>query len=268
SVRLAEALDETGGLAEDVTGAFFVAGTRDDDHDDHQDNHHDHGDDVRGVIVKGPFTGSANDLASRLSQPAGLALAANGDLVVADADAGIIWRLSAPARPTLQPTDPTFTNANPFAVTGTAAAGTQVLAFTGTQRATATPAANGSFSASLTLAANQANDVRVVAVGAAGRALASAPAALRLVHDNLPPVILASPDRPANGAGWYDADVVVTFTCTDQGSGIASCPGPATLSHEGAQQSVQGVAVDRAGNQTTAAFTANLDKSPPTITPP
>jgi sugar lactone lactonase YvrE len=270
TVRLAEALDDTGGLVEDSTGAVFVAGTRDDEHHGagghHGDDHGEHhGDDDAGAIVKRAFDGTTNDLATALRQPAGLALASSGDLLAADAEAGVVWRFSAPARPTLRATDPAFTNQSPFALTGTAAVGTQVLALTGAQRATATPAADGSFTASLTLAANQANDVQVLAVGAAGKALASAPAALRLVHDNVAPAILATPDRPANAAGWYDADVVVTFTCSDQGSGIAVCPAPVTLGTEGVQQSVGGTAFDRAGNQATAVFTANLDKSPPTI---
>src|SRR5262249_36894422 len=90
TLRLAAAVDEPGGLVEDVTGAFFVAGTRDDDHDEHHDSHHDHDGDRRGAIVRGAPEGSASDLATRLRQPAGLALAGNGDLVAADADAGIV----------------------------------------------------------------------------------------------------------------------------------------------------------------------------------
>src|SRR5206468_3981505 len=62
-----------------------------------------------------------------------------------------------------------------------------------------------------------------------------------------------------------NADVQVSFTCTDAVSGIARCPDPVTVSTEGAGQVVSGTAVDVAGNQASVSVTLNIDKSRPTI---
>ncbi|KRB43106.1 hypothetical protein ASD90_22280 [Terrabacter sp. Root181] len=72
----------------------------------------------------------------------------------------------------------------------------------------------------------------------------------------------------ANGNGWNNADVTVTFTCVDPGdlSGIASCTAPQTVTTEGASQSVTGTAVDQAGNTATDPARVSVDKTKPTIT--
>ncbi len=84
--------------------------------------------------------------------------------------------------------------------------------------------------------------------------------------DNDPPAISAVSTPAANSAGWDNSDVIVMFTCSDATSGIAVCPAPATVSSEGKAQSVQGTAVDKAGNTTTVAIYVSIDKTPPTIT--
>jgi hypothetical protein len=68
-----------------------------------------------------------------------------------------------------------------------------------------------------------------------------------------------------NVRSWNNADVTVTFTCTDSGSGIAGCTSPVTKG-EGAAQKVQGTAADKAGNTATDETTVNVDKTRPTIT--
>lgn len=83
--------------------------------------------------------------------------------------------------------------------------------------------------------------------------------------DNDPPTISAVASPAANAAGWNNTNVVVTFTCSDKTSGIASCPSPVTVSKEGANQVVSGTATDRAGNTASASITINLDKTAPTI---
>jgi hypothetical protein len=83
--------------------------------------------------------------------------------------------------------------------------------------------------------------------------------------DNTPPAIAATISPPSNAAGWNNSNVTVGFTCSDQTSGIASCPSPVVLAMEGANQVVSGTATDNAGNKATASVTVNLDKTPPII---
>jgi hypothetical protein len=69
----------------------------------------------------------------------------------------------------------------------------------------------------------------------------------------------------ANGNGWYNTDVVVSFSCEDTGSGIQSCEGGTTLG-EGAARSVTGTATDWAGNTATDTVSGiNIDKTKPTV---
>jgi hypothetical protein len=73
------------------------------------------------------------------------------------------------------------------------------------------------------------------------------------------------PSPAANGAGWNRSDVQVGFTCSDAGSGIASCPPSRLVSTEGQGQIVSGTATDKSGNTATAQVTLNIDKTAPTI---
>src|SRR4051794_5088763 len=86
--------------------------------------------------------------------------------------------------------------------------------------------------------------------------------------DRSPPTISASPDRAANGNGWYNDDVTVTFSCADQVtlSGLADCPVARSLG-EGQHQSTSGTAHDNAGNSATVTLSGiDIDKTKPTIT--
>ncbi|MBI3593710.1 MAG: SBBP repeat-containing protein [Nitrospirae bacterium] len=80
-----------------------------------------------------------------------------------------------------------------------------------------------------------------------------------------PPSIQANVSQLANASGWIRSNTVVTFTCSDTGQGIASCPGPVTVSNEGAGQLISGTAVDNVGNSASTSVTINLDKTPPVI---
>jgi Concanavalin A-like lectin/glucanases superfamily/Bacterial Ig-like domain (group 2) len=97
--------------------------------------------------------------------------------------------------------------------------------------------------------------------------------------DRTQPTITGAPDRPANGYGWYNAPVTVTFTCNDpnpangpvgQQSGIKSvggCTAAIPLAAEGAGQSASGTAVDNANNsQGTLVTPINIDLTKPTAT--
>jgi hypothetical protein len=80
------------------------------------------------------------------------------------------------------------------------------------------------------------------------------------------PKISASADRPPNAAGWYNADVTVTFTCSDSVIGIRTCPPATVVSTEGNHQVISGTAVNNAGTQVTTSVTLSIDKTPPIVT--
>jgi RHS repeat-associated protein len=84
--------------------------------------------------------------------------------------------------------------------------------------------------------------------------------------DNDPPTITAIASPAPNAAGWNNSNVTVTFSCSDATSAVASCPGPQTVTTEGAKQIISGTATDAAGNSATTSITLNIDKTPPTIT--
>jgi hypothetical protein len=73
---------------------------------------------------------------------------------------------------------------------------------------------------------------------------------------------------PANEYGWYNADVTVTFSGTDDLSGIDTCTDPVVMSTEGKEQSAVGFCKDLAGNVSSVAsvYHINIDKTPPLIT--
>ena len=80
------------------------------------------------------------------------------------------------------------------------------------------------------------------------------------------PTISGSRMPVANGAGWNNTDVTVSFACTDGLSGVASCPADQTVSSEGANQSVSGTAFDVADNSASTTVTGiSIDKTKPSI---
>jgi hypothetical protein len=84
--------------------------------------------------------------------------------------------------------------------------------------------------------------------------------------DKTSPVITGAATTSPNAYGWYNTDVVVYFDASDTLSGIDTLTPEQTLTSEGADQSVQGTAVDKASN--IASYTVsgiNIDKTPPTI---
>jgi hypothetical protein len=84
--------------------------------------------------------------------------------------------------------------------------------------------------------------------------------------DQTRPTISGSRSPGPNSYGWNNADVTVSFNCSDSLSGIASCTGQQRVSREGSGQSVTGEAVDKAGNSATATVSnINIDKTQPSI---
>jgi hypothetical protein len=83
--------------------------------------------------------------------------------------------------------------------------------------------------------------------------------------DKTAPTVIASADRAANGGGWYNGDVTVSFSATDALSGISTPPAAKVLG-EGASQSATGTATDVAGNQgSTTMSGVDVDKTAPTL---
>ena len=112
------------------------------------------------------------------------------------------------------------------------------------------------------------NRIRLTAVGRSSvdvEAVRVEPVCAEDVPDETPPEISAHVVPEANANGWHREDATVHFTCSDVGSGIASCPDPVTLTTEGADQPVTGTALDRAGNSSTVTVTVSLDRTIPSL---
>ena len=84
--------------------------------------------------------------------------------------------------------------------------------------------------------------------------------------DKTVPTITGSRTSP-NAQGWYNTDVTVHFECSDVLSGLESCTPDRIVSTEGAGQSVNGAAVDKAGNSAGETVEGiSIDKTRPVIT--
>ncbi|MGZ4134615.1 MAG: OmpL47-type beta-barrel domain-containing protein, partial [Tumebacillaceae bacterium] len=103
-------------------------------------------------------------------------------------------------------------------------------------------------------------------------------AATDIVGDTVAPTTDASVSGSITGSGWYNQDVAITLTATDDKSGVASSEvklndgdwtaytGPVTISTEGTT-TVQYRSTDNSGNVETAkSLQVKLDKTAPTTT--
>ena len=81
--------------------------------------------------------------------------------------------------------------------------------------------------------------------------------------DMTPPTITYSLSPAPNVFGWNNANVTVTFSCSDALSGVNTYSGPTTFTKEGAGQTVTGTCSDNAGNSASTTATVNIDKTPP-----
>ena len=87
--------------------------------------------------------------------------------------------------------------------------------------------------------------------------------------DRTIPTIASETSPLANTNNWNNTDVTVTFTCTDESSGVASCSEPVTLTDESAGQTATGTAIDNAGNESsTTTEPINIDKTAPNFGTP
>ncbi|OGR53462.1 MAG: hypothetical protein A2049_09515 [Elusimicrobia bacterium GWA2_62_23] len=83
--------------------------------------------------------------------------------------------------------------------------------------------------------------------------------------DTVAPIVHYSLSPSQNTAGWNSSPVMVVFNGTDAVSGIDYCSSTITVSAEGAGIAVSGYCQDFAGWASTAAFTVNIDTTPPGI---
>lgn len=93
----------------------------------------------------------------------------------------------------------------------------------------------------------------------------SASTSLALNIDKTPPVINTTVMPLPNSSGWNNSDVILNYTCSDNLSGIATCPVSNSLTLEGAGQVITATATDIADNSSVANDTVNLDKTAPVI---
>jgi hypothetical protein len=89
--------------------------------------------------------------------------------------------------------------------------------------------------------------------------------------DNTPPTAAPTQFPLANGAGWNNTDVTVTWHWTDNtgGSGIdsANCTTNSVSSSEGTAVTLSATCKDLAGNTGNASYTVKVDKTKPTLNP-
>jgi hypothetical protein len=79
------------------------------------------------------------------------------------------------------------------------------------------------------------------------------------------PTITFVSQTAANGAGWNNTDVTVSWSCSDAISGVVAANVSEVLSAEGAGQTAHGTCTDGAGNTATDSVSGiNIDKTAPT----
>jgi hypothetical protein len=83
--------------------------------------------------------------------------------------------------------------------------------------------------------------------------------------DSTGPVITPTYNPAPTAAGWNNGPVIVSFTCADAASGVASCPAPVSFSSEGQGQSVSVTATDGVGNQRTVTISVSIDLTAPVL---
>lgn len=94
-------------------------------------------------------------------------------------------------------------------------------------------------------------------------------AILPLASDTTPPVVTGTPTTSPNGAGWYRGDVVVDWSATDEGSGVATQPEDTVVATEGsAVTAVSPEVCDQAPSPNCATGTVTglrIDRTAPTV---
>jgi pimeloyl-ACP methyl ester carboxylesterase len=91
------------------------------------------------------------------------------------------------------------------------------------------------------------------------------PETIEIRLDSTGPEVETSTNLEPNPNGWFNADIVVTFSADDAHSGVVSLSDPVTVVTETLEEEVVGFAIDAAGNVGNATVIVKLDKTPPVI---
>lgn len=83
--------------------------------------------------------------------------------------------------------------------------------------------------------------------------------------DRTAPNVTASASPAPNANGWNNSDVTVSFSGTDNLSGVAGCSSNLIVSTNGAGQTQSGTCTDNAGNLGSASLSVSLDKTAPAV---
>ncbi|MGH7378357.1 MAG: Ig-like domain-containing protein, partial [Candidatus Methylomirabilales bacterium] len=107
-----------------------------------------------------------------------------------------LFRFRAPNPPHLSPGPPAYTNQATLQLAGTASPGALITARSGGETATtqAEPERGTFFLSPIRLQANRENRLEAFATGVAGHGLTSAPAAFRILHDDVEPTVSTRTD--------------------------------------------------------------------------
>jgi hypothetical protein len=124
---------------------------------------------------------------------------------------------------------------------------------------------NGWYNGDVTVSIGEGADQHETgsAVDAAGNSDSATVAHLNV--DKTAPVITGTATSAPNGAGWYNADVIVHWECIDALSGIdGPCPANSTISGDGSSLSASAGTIDRAGNAATGTLSGiKIDRQRP-----
>ena len=87
--------------------------------------------------------------------------------------------------------------------------------------------------------------------------------------DTSPPIVTGSVNMTENSMGWYNHPLQVSWTGTEETSGIKSCDSPTIYTGpDGSAVSIVGHCIDNAGNVGTSNVTIKYDAAPPIIVVP
>jgi hypothetical protein len=128
----------------------------------------------------------------------------------------------------------------------------------------ASAASGSSFSWNTTAGSDSSNYKVRVTSNRSGTGLTSA---AFTVDNTAPALTFVSATPAANGNGWNDTDVALSWTCTDNLTGTTGTGLSQTLTSEGAGQSATASCVDGAGNSVSNTHGGiNIDKTAPVLT--